>query len=289
MSRTNHPVYQVLVTKPGVAPISRAGVSPTTLLPGQIGIFDYETNLSIDTTDETTMRRVYFAVGLDKDGDGTTDDIIKSSGDYIETSRVHYLNVQCPQDCVPQIIQVQPTNILGDTEYVLKITADNETIRKIYGDNLPTKSFVVKTSCCETTNVCSCDDYTVCSKLSLDLVNKINLDTDGIFTAVLWDVANGVAVDVDDYDTWIEESANENACLAIRITGSCEAINSFTEINYNYSKVRGFNLTVNLLKLGDLSTSAGTITEIQALQQSEGLGYDIQQIEYEAGGWNGKP
>lgn len=289
MSRTNHPVYQVLVTKAGVNPLATANKTVAELAPGQIGIFNYESNLSIDVADASTMRRVYFAVGLDKNLDGITDDVIKSSGEYIETHRIHHLDVKCPVDCVEQIVQVQPQGVKGSTEYVLKIQFQNEELATLYGKNLPTKSFYAKTGCCESEAVCSCTDNTICSKVALDLVNAINLDDEHIISAVLYDTTNGVIVDVEEYDTWIEDSANADACLAIRIIGNCGVMENYCTVNYGYHKLRAFNMTVSFYSPQSINMSMGTITEIQELVYPQGSWYDLKQWEYEAGGWNGKP
>lgn len=287
MARTNHPVYQVLVTKDN-APLVVSGKNVMELLPGQLGIFNYDSGLSVDFTDNTTMRRVFLAVGRDNTGDGVTDEVVKSAGEYIEVKRIHHASIQCPKDCIPQIVQVVPTNVKGDTFYTLRLSVFSTSIAMTHGFNTPTVSYTVKTGCCETTNVCSCDDNSVCSKLAYDIVVAINADTTETgLTAYLYDVANAVTVDLDDYEDWVEDSGNVDSCLAIRIMSNCEALRSFYQINYQYKKLRAVGIEVSF-KEQDSNMSAATITEIQELVYEEGIGYDINQIEFEAGGWNAK-
>lgn len=289
MARTNEPIFQVLVTKEGVAPLLTANQPITSLTPGQIGLFDYETNLSINTADPNTYKRVYIAVGMDRDGDGVTDDVIKSTGEYIESARIHHVSLKCPEDCQGEIIQVQPQNIKGDTEYFIKIILENETVSKLYGKNLPIFTYHVKTGCCESENICSCTDHLICNKLVYDMVAAINLDLTGLVEAVMWDTTNNIEIEADDYEDWVNDSENVDACLAIRLTSNCEAVKTYCNVNYGYTKLRAYNMTVAFMEAGNIQTSAATITTVQDLQYAQGQGYDIQQLEYEAGGWNGKP
>lgn len=286
MARTNFPVYQVLVTK-DTAPLITAGKNPMELTPGQLGIFNYDSGLSVDYADENTMRRVFLAVGRDNTGNGVTDEVVKSTGEYIEVKRIHHASIECPQECEEQILQIAPANIKGETFYTLKLSFFNDSLAMTHGFNIPSKTYVVKTGCCDTTEVCGCDDITICSKLVYDLAAAINLDSanSGV-TAILWDVDNNAAVDADDYEEWVEDSANDG-CLALRLITSCEAIKSFCSVNLNYKKLRALKLTV-AFKEADSNISAATITEIQAISYPEGQGYDIRQMEFEAGGWNAK-
>ena len=63
MSRNND-VFHLLVTK-GNQEVLAKDKKVTELLPGQIGIFNYDTNLSFDATVATAPRNFYLAVGVD--------------------------------------------------------------------------------------------------------------------------------------------------------------------------------------------------------------------------------
>jgi len=289
MARTNDPVFQILVLK-GSNPILADGTSRVTdLLPGQLGLFNYNTGFAINPATPNTYQRFFLAVGQDRNADGQTDNVRKSSGEYIELSRIHHLDVKCPTDCIPQMTLVQPQNIKGETEYALKLGFHDGAIAAVHGFYLPNKTFVAKSPCCVSSDPCSCTDSTVCSFVALDLVNQINLDGSGFFSAQLWDVANNVPVAVEDFEQWIEESGNDGACLGIMITSSCAAMENFCNINYKYHKLRALKMDVSFQLAGNLNVTAGTITEIQSISYAEGAGYDIAQREYEAGGWNGEP
>ena len=283
MARTNHPINQVLIVSDL---LQIANKTVTSLSAGQIGMFNYDTGLSLSAIGNA--KRVFFAVGVDRDGDSVVDDIVKSTGEYIEAGRIHHSSLVCPTQCIPEVIQITPKSIKGNTEYTLKIMFQNESLLQLYGYNLPTKVFVVKTGCCEANNICDCDDNSVSNKLALDLVKQINLDKEGVMYAELYDSVAEAVVDVENFDTWITDSGN-TGYLSIRIYGSCEPKADWYPLNYNYHKLRGYHLTVSFFVTSNLSLSSATITTIQELVYEQGSGYDIAQLEYIAGGWNGKP
>lgn len=81
-------------------------------------------------------------------------------------------------------------------------------------------------------------------------------------------------------------AANPGACVGIRLTTVPSSIQAFCGVNANYNKVRSTDIQVSLL---DGFTCNGTVTVIQEARQSEGVGSDLAQLEYFAGGWNGRP
>ena len=83
----NNDVYKVLVTSGNRAPMV-AGKTISELLPGQIGVFDANSNLSINYEKAERVKDFYMAVGIDKDGDGVTDDVMKSSGKKIAVKEI---------------------------------------------------------------------------------------------------------------------------------------------------------------------------------------------------------
>lgn len=88
-------------------------------------------------------------------------------------------------------------------------------------------------------------------------------------------------------DTAAFTLANPGVCLGIRITSNSMAVNAKSGgINLKYVKNRQTDMIISS-PIG--FTCNGTITTLTELQMNEGSGYDIQQLEYEAGGFNGKP
>ena len=84
MSRNND-VFHLLVTKGNQAVLAK-DKKVVELAPGQIGVFNYDTNLSIAAADPAP-RNFYMAVGVDA-GDGTTGDIMKSAGSHVQGKNI---------------------------------------------------------------------------------------------------------------------------------------------------------------------------------------------------------
>lgn len=80
-------------------------------------------------------------------------------------------------------------------------------------------------------------------------------------------------------------AANPGATLGLRVTTAPTTTPPYFGINLKYEKVRSTDLIVSMI---EGFTCNGSSAVVQELQYAEGLGYDIQMEEYEAGGWNGK-
>src|SRR3990172_10216303 len=100
---TNNDVFKVLVTKNN-AVVLAAGGTVDTLSPGQIGIFDKNTELSIDGT--APVKDFFIAVGIDKDGDTVTDDINVSAGQLIQARNIKNYSFRPHTAGRPQILEL---------------------------------------------------------------------------------------------------------------------------------------------------------------------------------------
>ena len=146
MSKRNSEVTQILVTK-GNKTILAAGSDVTALAPGQLGIFAYEGGLSVAPAD-IAKQNVFFAVGLDRDGDGVTDDILKSRGSHIQTNKninyVTYAPYQAPRNMkfILKDFVVEDEGVYG-----LKLEFKNDEITKTIGHAGFVQTFVVKAPC----------------------------------------------------------------------------------------------------------------------------------------------
>jgi hypothetical protein len=79
--------------------------------------------------------------------------------------------------------------------------------------------------------------------------------------------------------------ANPDAGLGIRITGVAQTRPSFSnDINIQYHKTG-----TDFIATTPYGMTGASVTTITELQFPEGKGYDLKQLEYQAGGWNGKP
>ena len=138
MSRNND-VFQVLVTK-GDQEVLAANNTVADLAPGQIGVFDYNTNLSIGLLGGIVPRNFYLAVGLDTDGDTVTDDIMKSAGSHIQARNLAFYSFR--PHTAGQPLKVVLKNYTADceTEYGIKLELRNQEIYRTQGYNQFTKT-----------------------------------------------------------------------------------------------------------------------------------------------------
>lgn len=93
-------------------------------------------------------------------------------------------------------------------------------------------------------------------------------------------------------DTTAFSAAYPGACLGLRLTSNPLAVGSFSAgVNPEYNKERVTNIIVSLISQDNagFTCSGGVVTIVQEMAEEQGEGYDIQQLEYMAGGWNGKP
>lgn len=162
---------------------------------GQLGLFNYETKAAVETT-WTGVKKVFFAVGVDSDGDGTVDTLVSSLPITVGKNLVEGYEKQsytCPK---PQVKFLRWDDTNCETEYCLKINLSGVPISEALGWNVLPKSFHHETDCC--------DDGDNCETLAADLVSLINNDPDGLFTAAVvstgdFTVANDDATAYEDF------------------------------------------------------------------------------------------
>lgn len=92
------------------------------------------------------------------------------------------------------------------------------------------------------------------------------------------------AITVADYPTFKVE--NPTVCPSIRLISEPAAIGNYCNINLKYYASRETFLTVSTIEGFDCGV---VVTTNQELTYDQGLGYDLKQLEYTAGGWKGKP
>lgn len=288
---TTNPVFQVLVTSGNQAPLA-AGSRVDALAIGQIGVFNYHTGLSLGAASIVgDTRDIFLAVGIDPLATGSLADINKSAGQVIQVRNAKSLTMKGYTIALPKIVDLTDLKANCESDYALKIEFRNQAIYSMQGYNGFTKTFAYRTGCCaDSCSTCAEGD---CNELALGLVQNINNDPDGLVTAQLIDyttVGTGadaiVVAEGAEYTAWVANIANAGLCLGIRLTSVATAINNYNGINLGYFNPRGTDIIVSLV---DGFSCNGTLTTYQELRYQQGLGYDIQQLEYVAGGWNGKP
>lgn len=300
MSRNND-VFHLLVTKGNQAVLAK-DKKVTELLPGQIGVFDYNTNLSFDATVANAPKNFYLAVGLDA-GNGTLGDIMKSAGSHVQGKNVAFFSFRPYTPGRPMKVLLKDYVAKCDTEYGVKLELRNQEIYRTQGYNQFTKTYSMKTSCCDGCEpTCPSGDANEITRQLL--VNVLN-DPSGLITAravarqALTAATHGVAANIAKGD--VVSNADLTAIMAFNAAQTDPAnfvytdlefetvpqtIQDFTSVSLNYmyprqtvailSKVTGFECT-------------GAVEVTQTAVFEEGAGIDVKQLEYIAKGWTEGP
>lgn len=290
----NNPVFQVLIPTANTAGPA-VGTHVTALNPGQFGFFDENTNLAITGSVSNTGENFYIAVGVDKNGDAVTDDLVKSAGQYIQRRLITNVTARCY--LAPRVGIWDITDFVASCEatYGIRFNVATGASRLTFGANNPFKTFVVEAGCCGPCATCGTGNA---SEVALKFVNAINADPEKLFKADLLDYTTTpgtpVIVPISGYAAWVTANSHldpngnivYDAGLGIRITANPEAIGNIVcgGLNTDYKFPRGVILGIALIE-GFKCT--GKVTTIQTPLFEQGHGADVAQIEYDAAGHNG--
>lgn len=268
---TNNKVFQVLPTKGNKAMLA-AAKAVSDLTEGQLGIFDADTNISVDATSLATAKPKNFYIALG----GPNDKVLFSTGQHIQVENVR--NVNLVEYVVPTSYQFSIGGFLAenDTEYGLKLEFRNMEIYMRQGTNQFTKVFIARTS--SNTEVEPIQD------LAWKLFTDINTNSGEMYTAKLLNPTTSADISVKaDFDAWV--ALNPGVAPDINITANDLAIMEYLGINPRYYFPRQTVIIPSLIGF----TDEATITVITEAVAEQGDAYEIKQKMYKAGGWNQKP
>ena len=297
MSRNND-VFHLLVTKGNQAVLAK-DKKVTELLPGQIGVFNYDTNLSFDATVAAAPRNFYLAVGVDA-GNGTTGDIMKSAGSHVQGKNIAFYSFRPYTPGRPMKVLLKDYVANCETEYGIKLELRNQEIYRTQGYNQFTKTYIMKTSCCDGCEpTCPSGDA---NEITKQLYININNDTSGLVKANIKPRAgavlpSGVTVDANgnltlaQVDTIMAANAAQTdpakyIYTDLEIETVPQTIQDFSAVSLNYMYPR--QTVAILTKVGDFKCS-GTVATTQTAVFEEGAGIDVKQLEYQAKGWTESP
>ena len=297
MSRNND-VFHLLVTKGNQAVLAK-DKKVTELLPGQIGIFNYDTNLSFDATVATAPRNFYLAVGIDA-GNGTTGDIMKSAGSHVQGKNIAFYSFRPYTPGRPMKVLLKDYVANCETEYGVKLELRNQEIYRTQGYNQFTKTYTMKTSCCDGCEpTCPSGDA---NEITKQLFINISNDPSGLVKANIKPRAgavlpSGVTVDANgnltlaQVDTIMAANAAQTnpanfVYTNLEIETVPQTIQDFSAVSLNYMYPR--QTVAILTKVGDFKCS-GTVATTQTAVFEEGAGIDVKQLEYKAKGWTESP
>ena len=295
MSRNND-VRQILVAS-GNAALLAKNLPVDNLAVGQLGVFDANTELSVDAT-STSPRDFYIAIGLDRDGDATQDDINVSAGQYIQRSGVVAYMFREHSAAQPMILEVQDYLAECDTSYAVKLEFRNQQIYRTQGFNQYTKTYAIQTACCDSCETCYSADA---NEITTKMVAEINLDEENLVTAkavarqAITIATHGTAAnyadgdDITDADIAAITVFNaldtttdaQKVYTNIVLTTNALAVNTFCSVNLLYFNPRQIWIFGSLV---DGFTCASSVAVLQNLAFEEGSGYDVAQKEFHNAG-----
>ena len=300
MSRNND-VFHLLVTNGNQAVLAK-DKKVTELLPGQIGVFDYSTNLSFDATVTAAPRNFYLAVGLDA-GNGTLGDIMKSAGSHVQGKNIAFFSFRPYTPGRPMKVLLKDYVANCNTEYGVKLELRNQEIYRTQGYNQFTKTYTMKTSCCDGCEpTCPSGDA---NEITRQLLISVLNDPSGLITAravarqALTTATHGVSVNiakggvVSDADlkaimtyNAAQTDAADFVYTDLEFETVPQTIQDFTSVSLNYMYPRQ---TVAILSkvIGFECTGAIEVTQTAVFE--EGAGIDVKQLEYIAKGWTEGP
>ena len=246
----NNPVFQVLVVSNTSA--LAAGGKLEELAVGQLGLFNADTNLAVDPNG-AFPDKFYFAVGI-PNAAGTLGDIRKSTGEYIRKSKINTAYSQLPVAAASQVHTIALAGFVpaANKDYVFRLTFMSANTMYMQGFNHPVKSFVVSTGTVAP-NLATFQDL---------IVAEVNKDVEGLVVA------------------------SKNSTNVIFTIGAEDKTATLGGLNPKYAFLRQFKTTLSIG--GDFEIGQYTVTTTGPVYE-QGSGYDIAQMEYIAGGWNGDP
>lgn len=298
----NNSVCEVLAAS-GNQTLARVNNELSSLQPGQLGLFDAKTNRSVDPNGTSLAPHMYFAMGVDTTGDGSTDDVAKGAGNFFQLKNIRYASYKPYVAPRPMIFTLTDYVANCETEYGIKIEFRNQEIYRTIGYNQFTKSYVVRTGCCNdcSTNCPSGD----ANEITKDLITQVTNDPTGLLTVVatarqaLTAATHGVSADLAQGDVLAD--GDLDAIIAYNETQTDPANYVYTDLRFTTvpARLNDFS-SVNLLyynprqtivipsKIGEL-VCQGSVTTTQTARYSEGTGVDIKQLEYYAKGFKESP
>ena len=296
MSKSNH-VFQVLVVN-GNQGLLAEGNEPSDLAVGQLGIFNAETNISIDGTTVAVPQEFYMAVGADTNGDGVMDKVLKSAGQKISVLGLRGVTWQAYTAPQPMIVDISGYRAaFCDTEYTIRLEFRNQKIYRNQGYNQFSQAYTYRTpvggpGCNADGNQITAGIVRAINAQDLQLATATAIADDvlddGVIVALSQSYAVGDVVSLEDVDVLAAYNLDpatdplDYVYTSIRIETNEVEMQRFFQVNTKYY---GPRQTVVIPSLVEGFLGNGTINVVQNVRFEQGLGYDIKQKEYEALGW----
>lgn len=298
MSRTSD-VFRLLVTANNKDVLAK-DKKLTDLLPGQLGVFDASTHLSIDTTGKVP-KEYYFAVGVDNNGDGVTDDIVKSTGNQIQGKNVFYYNYAKYSEGKPAKALLKDYFAQANKVYGIRVTLQNQAILQTQGYIPYSETYVVKNVICD-----NCADPCVKGdsiQVTKKLLLQINNDSNAFVTAkavartALTTATHGVTKaigaelsieDLDKMAAYNKTKTNPADFVHANIEFVTKPLKKIYDVCINIGYMISRETTISI-SLPEGFECDGKVEITQEAEFEQGAGYDLKQLEYIQKGWTESP
>jgi hypothetical protein len=232
---------------------------------------------------------------------GTTGVIYRSAGQYIQLRNIRSYNESAAATAVNQQILITPNydQVLSGSEYGIGIEfRGNTEIYGRFGYNQAKKTFVSDTHC-----ALASEDAAYANKVLYDLFMGIVNDEDQFMDLSIAYTGSGGASTIT-YTTGVSGAGSgtiggtgtlaelitldSTAAATITITVKpLSSMYSFVNINPKFFKLRQIQ---GYASMSGSNCSWCTINNASvAMVYGTNYGYELKEIEYEAGGWNGRP
>ena len=294
MSRDND-VFKVLVTK-GNQAVLGPNLKVDNLADGQIGVFNADTNMSLNVYQVSNTKEFYLAVGVHTGGVLTS--IRQSSGNEIQGDKISGYTYKPHTAGQPQIVEVENFTAKCDSDYAMKIEFFNSRIWRNQGYTQYSHVFNIRTACCvDCIDDCNSADPAEMVKLFVKRINGSNVElvsaqavaVDAIVAAThgtsINYAAGAIITNLNDINAIVAFNKKQTNKIKIKLRLTSKPIpmsGNFGGIDLKYYNQRETTMVVSF---ADGFGCGGTITTTQEAAFEQGNGYDIQQREYKTLGW----
>ncbi len=296
----NKHVFNILVTK-GNKNLLADTNKLENLTDGQLALFKEGDDTGATVAQLTSAnQKIALVLGTDLDGDGVVDEFRQHSGpDYFKIASLQSAKKQDYK--APKALKFEISNLKGScsNDLILKLNFTSIATYQRRGYKQLVKGYNITTGCEDCNN---CEEG-CCNKIAKLIAHNINSDEDGLATAK---VITKVAIDATTYGTsqdyaigdevldadldvlneYNKEHQDAKVCTVVEVTGNPEKLQAFCLVNPMFKKFQGVQIKP-ILTSGFNCDAKVVVT--QELEYEQGNSNQIQELEFEAGGWTGNP
>lgn len=275
----------VVMTTSGNQGVAAAGSTLDALGIGQVGFYNAKTHQAIDTTVPATAYAeaqkdgFYIALGIDRDKDGTQDDIYRSFN-VIYPDKFNGFTQKCAQNYQAKIITFGGCIIDFDKDYVLKFNLIAPDWYKNTEKSSEVTEFLTYTTESQVGATTDPDIYKMYSSFVTQFNNNKTLTA--VLTMELLNPADDTVI--TDLATWV--ASNPGTAPKLRFTTKKPTHTPYINEFFDYVNPR--EIDVNLYPQQAFEQN-GTVTIVQDMLFEHTSGKEVQELERIAGGWIGNP